>query len=329
MKKLVDAQGHIDFGIYDNKIKEINYKDYHLEHPMGGKVSGLSKRLFFKQFNFIGVLGPDVVAGLAVVDMKYLTSGFFYIYDRKNDRLTETKAIAPFFSARIKTDPSSMDSSFSFRKLKIDIKGNTVTAEGEDISLRLVLDFNPVKPLRICTRAGYRGWAYTEKTTPLPVTGHIRCNDKTWEIASPESMALVDWSAGFMRRKTCWNWAATAATLSDGRTLGFNCAGGVNETGFTENAFWLDHTLIKADTVNFIFKNNDLMKPWIIRSFDKKIDLEFHPANKREEKTNAFLAATRFTQLMGVYHGTLTTDGGETIRISDIPGYAEDHYILW
>ncbi|MFA6012174.1 MAG: DUF2804 domain-containing protein [Desulfobacteraceae bacterium] len=329
MKKLVNEDGVIDFGIYKDKINTVNYKDYNIETPMGGKISGLFKHLRFKQFHFIGVLGPDIMAGLAVIDLKYLTNGFFYVYDRQADRLTETKIIAPFFSAKIKPDPSNMDSVFSFGKLKISFKGNTVSARGKGIDMQAVLDFKSANPLRICTRAGYRGWVYTEKTTPVPLSGHITCNGKTWDISSPKHMALVDWSAGFMRRETYWNWASMAATLPDGKTLGLNLACGVNETAFTENAFWLDQTLTKTDTVNFIHNAQDLMKPWTVRSADKKIDLEFRPANKREEKTNAYAVATRFTQLMGCYSGTLTTDSGETIIISDVPGYAEDHYARW
>lgn len=329
MAKLVNTDGGIDFGICGTVVDSINYLDYHLEKPMGGTVSRLMKRLLFKQFNFIGILGPEIMVGLAVVDMKYLTSGFFYIHDRAGKRLIETKSIAPFFSGHITPDPSKIDASYSFRGLSIRIQDNTVTAKGKDMDLRVELDLPHANPLRICTRAGYRGWAYTEKTAPVSVRGRIQCKGKTWDVSSPDTMALIDWSAGFMRRQTCWNWAAAAATLPDGRTFGLNCASGVNETGFTENAFWLDHERIKADTVNFVFDRKNLMNPWTVRSFDKKIDLVFRPEIQREERTNALFAATRFNQITGSYHGTLITGSGETLRISDVPGYTEDHYILW
>jgi hypothetical protein len=329
MTKLINRNGGIDFGLFPHKISAVNYMDYNLESPMGAAVSGIGKRLKFKQFNFIGIMGPELTAGLAVVDLKYLTNGFFYVYDRKNDRLTETKAIAPFFSGKIKPDPSCMDSTFSFGKLRIDFKGGNVSGVGKDISIDAVLDLSDANPLRICTRAGYRGWTYTEKTAPIPVSGKISVNGKTWDISSPDYMALADWSAGFMRRNTYWNWAASAATLADGRPFGMNLASGGNETGFTENAFWIGRTLVKTDTVNFIFDPEDVMKPWTVQSFDGKIDLEFLPRNKREEKTNAIVVATRFTQLVGSFKGTVTTDSGEKISLSSIPGYTEDHFARW
>lgn len=329
MSELVNKKGLIDFGLYDNPIDSINYLDYNLESPLGRKVSLLMKRLLFKQFNFFGILSPEITVGLAVIDIKYLTSGFFYIHDRTEGSITETSSKAPFFKGRIKATPSSIDSSYSTGKLKIALKNSTVFAEGKDISLQVELDFKNVNPLRICTRSGYRGWTYTEKITPIGVKGQVVCKGKTWNISSPEAMSIIDWSAGFMRRKTYWNWAATAATLPDGRSFGLNCACGTNETGFTENAFWLNNEITKTDTVNFLFDVNDLMKPWRVVSYDKKIDLEFQPEITRSDKTNALLLATRFSQISGHFSGTVHTDKNESVTIRKTPGYVEDHYVLW
>jgi hypothetical protein len=142
-------------------------------------------------------------------------------------------------------------------------------------------------------------------------------------------MALMDWTCGYMRRKTCWNWAASAATLPDGRSFGLNLSCGVNETSFTENAFWIDGAMTKVDTVNYLFEAHDLMKPWIITSFDKKIDLTFCPEASRGEKINTGFVASRFNQLIGMFEGTLTTDSGEMIQIKRCPGFTEDHYAKW
>lgn len=329
MNRLIKPNGRIDFGIIDSPIDSVNYKDYRLETPMGRKIGGIFKTLRFNQFNFIGIMGPEFLAGLAVVDLKYVSNGFFYIYNRHTGELVETKKLAPSFSAHVGTDPSRMDSRFSLGNLSMSFQGSRITAQGKDMSLEAELDLTDVNPLRICTRAGYRGWVYTEKTSPVPLSGKIRCKETTWDLSTPGTMALVDWSAGFMRRNTFWNWAASASVLPDGRTFGMNLASGVNETGFTENAFWLDGTMIKTDTVNFIFDPDHLMDPWTIRSFDGKIDLEFKPENKREEKTNAFVLASRFTQLMGCFQGTFTTDSGERISVTDLPGYTEDHFAKW
>lgn len=329
MTNLIKTDGTIDFGIYDDVISNINYMDYTLESPMGSKIRGPFKKFRFNQFNFIGIMGPEFMVGCAVIDLKSVSNGFFYVYDRSTKKLVESKRLSSTFSASIGTNPSNMDSRFSFSGLSISFKGNMIEAHAEDISLVAKLETEPVSPLRICTRAGYRGWVYTEKTSPVSITGTLTANGKKTKLSSPDYMALVDWSAGFMRRETFWNWASIACTLPDSRSLGMNLASGVNETGFTENAFWLEGAMIKTDTINFRFNRNDLMKKWQITSSDKKIDLVFSPEAYREEKTNAILLASRFTQLMGTFSGTFTTDTGETVTVNNVPGWTEDHYAKW
>lgn len=328
MEALINAQGRIDWGIYDEPVKNVNYLDYGLQTPMGLEIPKFLKRILANQFHFLGIIGPEIIGGLAVVDLKFLANGFFYLYDRQAKRIYEAKALA-VSGVSIRPTPEQPLSSFSSGGLKINIDTSHVSAKGKKISLQLDLDAQGTKPLRICTRAGYRGWVYTQKTSPVGVRGSARIGDRQIEISSPSTQALTDWTCGYMRRKTCWNWAASAFTLPDGRSLGLNLACGVNETGFTENAFWIDGAMTKVDTVNYIFDKHDLMKPWLIASFDKKVDLTFHPEASRSEKINAGFVASRFTQLIGMFEGVLKTDNGEVVRIKDCPGFAEDHYAKW
>ena len=328
MEALINDQGRIRWGIYDEPIQCVNYLDYDLQTPMGLTLPKSLKRILANQFHFIGIMGPEIIGGLAVVDLKYLANGFFYLYDRQARRMYEATALS-VSGASIKPTPEQPLSTFSSGGLTIDINSSRVSAQGKGISLTLDLDTQATKPLRICTRAGYRGWVYTQKTSPVLVRGSAKVGDRQIEVSSPATMALMDWTCGYMRRKTCWNWAASAATLPDSRSFGLNLSCGVNETSFTENAFWIDGAMTKVDTVNYIFDAHDLMKPWLITSFDKKVDLAFHPEASRGEKINTGFVASRFTQLIGMFEGTLTTDSGEMIRIKDCPGFAEDHYAKW
>ncbi len=329
MTKLINNNGRIDFGVYDNIISDINYMDYNLEKPMGRKINGIFKKIRFNQFNFIGIIGPELMAGFAIVRFKGLSNGFFYVFDRKTNKLFETKKIGTGFNASINTNPSRLDSHFNFPGMKINLKDNKVSADGKNIHIVATLGSEHKEPLRVCTRAGYRGWVFTEKTSPLSINGTLKYDDKSIDLSSPEYMALIDWSAGYMRRNTCWNWAAIASMLPDGRSIGLNLASGVNETGFTENAFWINGKMIKIDTINFRFDPDNLMQNWEITSFDKKLNLVFTPENFREERTNAIVIGSRFTQLMGSFEGCVITDEGESILIKDVPGWTEDHYAKW
>jgi len=330
MKKLIDEAGRIRWGIYDEPVDMVNYPDYDLQTPMGLALPKFMRRILANQFHFIGVVGPEVIVGLAVVDLKYISSGFFYLYDRIKDSLVETTALsASPKAAKIRPTPESPLSTFETKTLKLHIDGTTVSATGKGISMDIVMETAAVKPLRICTRAGYRGWAFTQKTSPVPAKGYARAGDRTFEIESPHTKVLMDWTCGYMRRKTCWNWAASATTLPDGRSLGLNLSCGVNETSFTENGFWIDGVLTKVDMVNYVFDSSDLMKPWHITSFDQKVDLTFRPKRERHERLHAGIVASRFSQLIGVFEGTLMTVSGELIELRDCPGFAEDHYAKW
>ena len=328
MEALIDVKGRITWGIYDEHVQTVNYLDYALQTPMGMTMPRFLKRILANQFHFVGIMGPEVIGGIAVVDLKYLTNGFFYLYDRQAKQMYESKALS-VSGASISPTPEKSLSTFSSRGLKITIDGTTVSAQGKGLSLRTDLDTRQAKPLRICTRAGYRGWVYTQKTSPVGVRGSAMIGDRQIDLSSPSTQALLDWTCGYMRRKTCWNWAASASKLPDGRSLGLNFSCGVNETSFTENVFWIDNEMTKVDTVNFTFDDNDLKKPWQISSFDKKINLTFHPEASRAENINAGFVASRFSQLIGTFEGTLKTDNNEVIRIKDCPGFAEDHYSKW
>jgi hypothetical protein len=330
MRKLIQPDGTIPFGIYTDPLEEINYREYALRTPMGIPVPGFAKKMKFNQFHFFGVIGPELMAGLAVVDLKLVTNGFFYIYDRQSRELVESKKLSlPNRKVFIKTDPSHTHSCFESGDFSISIQHNRISACGKDVALTAEIDLADADPLRICTRAGYRGWVYTQKTSPLKLTGELSFKGKTVAIASPDYMGLMDWTGGFMRRYTYWNWAATAATLPDGRPFGLNLASGVNETGFTENVFWLDGVRSKVSTVNFVFDQKDLYAPWRITSADGKLNLTFTPEAERSEKLHTGLIASRFTQLMGTLAGELVDESGERVRLENCPGWVEDHYAKW
>jgi hypothetical protein len=103
----------------------------------------------------------------------------------------------------------------------------------------------------------------------------------------------------------------------------------VNETGHSENCFWIDGKLHRLGPVAFEFDRRDLMKTWNLRDSDGRLELEFTPEGMHTEKTNAFIAATNFQQMFGRYRGMLQTRDGETIEIQGHLGYAERHYSKW
>jgi len=54
MDKLVDTQGYLRHGLYDDPVENVNFQDYPLETPMGFKVPKGLKGFMANQFHFLG-----------------------------------------------------------------------------------------------------------------------------------------------------------------------------------------------------------------------------------------------------------------------------------
>jgi len=327
---LIDKSGAVKLGIFKDTIDNVNYEDYEFRSPMGLAIPKFLKKYAPNQFHFLGIMGPRFIVGMAVVDLKYLSNGFFYIYDREGRDLKETKkTLLGNKHVLIEPYPGRGKSLFDSTGLHIEMDRGRITAKGKDIELDITMDLSQVAPLRICTRNGYTGWSYTQKTVPISIYGELAMHGKHFSLSSPDYFALTDWTCGYMRRHTFWNWAAAASAFDDSRTFSMNFACGRNETRVTEHAFWVNSVITKVASMACNSDSHDLYKDWHVTSFDGKVDLTFHPATMRSENINAFAVASKFSQFVGSFDGKLITDTSEIIELKECPGYAEDHFARW
>lgn len=335
--RLIATDGQPHFGIFSRPIKQINHQDFAYHTPMDRPATRLEKHFAFNQFQFIGICSDDLVFGCALVDIKYMGNAFVYLYDRKAHKLYEYSYMMPLaFSTSLSTTPDSGES--RFKRGNIDIRllaednprrkslsvkiGNILQAEIK------VSEPTGYEPLALCTQTGFNGWTYTQKAAGLDAEGFIHLQNSRYELDTTHK-GSYDWSCGFMRRETAWNWACLSGKSTEGRTLGVNFANGVNETGYTENAFWVDGKLIKVNQIRFRYPKQNRHTQWRIQSDDGKVDLTFEPEGSRQEKLNALVLATNFTQLFGRFYGTLREDNGTVHILNGVTGFAEDHYAKW
>lgn len=336
LPKLIE-DGKPQYGLFEEGVACVNYRDHQPYSVMDRRRGSLTKRFAPNQFQFVGMLSESLVLGLAIVDLKLVSNAFFYLYEPETDRLREWSFLQPLArKTTIPDTPNAGESSFSKGRAQFQIQcsGARRTLKvriGSELSLDAVIETpDTLKPLCVCTRAGYDGWVFTQKAAGLSVvSGQLRWQERRFDLVEEKLHALYDWTAGFMRRDTFWNWSSISGVLADGRRLGVNLAAGVNETGFTENGFWLDGDFTKVDTVAFEFDRLNPLKPWRVTSFDGRIDLRFQPLGLRKECLNLILMASNFKQLFGYYEGELRTVSGETITVHKQMGFAEDHFARW
>jgi hypothetical protein len=334
MQQLIDKSGKVTYATFDAPVETINYRDFDLRNSMDNPVGFLKKRMGFNQFQFIAVTGPELIFGMAIVNLKWVNNCFAYCYEPATGKFQEFSTLLPLsFGSTVNQTPNKGCWRFAqgknFAEIRCENQQRIIEFYFDGMaSGELYIDEHThYQPLAVCCRAGYTGFVYTQKSTALPVTGNIKWGETVFNAGN--LLASVDWSAGYMRRETFWLWSSLSCRLENGQTLGFNLAAGVNETSFTENALWLDGELIKLDRADFIFDRSDRQKPWKICSSDGVLALEFIPEGKRCEKVNAGLLASNFTQLFGKYYGQVTLADGRIFSIDGQYGFAEDHYAKW
>lgn len=336
--KLINANGQPQFGVFEHPIREINYKDYDYHNVMDRRANPLEKYFHFNQFQFIGLTNEDIVFGCALVDIKYISNAFIYLFDRRTQHIEEFSFLQPLaLNAALSTLPDGGTSRFKKGKANFELIASEIPRErtlkaqiGKDIDISFTIsEPENYEPLAVCTQNGYSGWTYTQKAPALTAKGHIKWKENDFIIEPATTLGSYDWSCGYMRRETAWNWASLSGLLNDGRRIGFNFASGVNETGFTENGIWIDNKLHKIGQIRFIYDRKDRYGQWKIQSCDGSVDLRFEAEGERSEKLNVVLLASNFTQLFGKFYGTIKTKDGETITLEGQPGFAEDHYAKW
>lgn len=335
--QLIQPNGQPVYGVFPQGVERLNYLDYDLRTTMDSKRSKLAKRFGFNQFQFVSFVSDQLIVGLAIVDLKLVSNAFIYLYEPTTGYFEEFSFLQPFARKTfIEPAPNNGDSEFKQGKNSLRISATRVPGVrkvevtiADKVTIDATIDETTAyNPLAVCARAGYNGWVFTQKSAAQVCNGRVQWDELTFDLHEINALAAVDWTAGFMRRETFWNWGSLSCNLADGRRLGFNLAAGVNETGFTENALWLDGRLIKVDMVDFQFDRYQPKNTWALRSADGIIDLHFTPEGQRTEKINALVMASNFTQHFGRFHGEIHLPG-ETIHLDGAWGFTEDHYAKW
>jgi uncharacterized protein DUF2804 len=336
--RLVAADGTVRLGVFADAIDEVNHRDFVFRDPFGKPRGALARHFGFHQFQFLGGLSEQLVFGCAIVDTRWVASAFVYCYDPATRRRVEHSVKRPLGMGLACTDtPEVGTTAFAAGGARFAMHGDVaprarrleVVTDAIEIAAVFDEETPPMEPMRLCTRAGATGWVYARKTAGVTMRGSLRWDDARFDLGTLGIHGHHDWSGGFMRPETFWNWACLAGRVADGRIVGLNVSCGVNETSVTENCFWVDGRLHKVDTVAFDYDQGDLMRPWRVRSADGRVQLEFVPEGMHVERLNAILLASNFQQLFGRFTGTLTTAAGERIAIAGMLGFCEEHYAKW
>lgn len=336
MHSLLDANGRPTLGLFEQTPARVDWRDADYRSPLGRRHGRLRRRLAYKQFEYFGIVAPDLFAGCALADLGWVGAAFMYVYVPSTGAMESISIRRPLGRGlHLTHQPVTGHSHLHCRRatahLRYSAAGRALQVEtrsGLEIDASFAEGPDHCQPMSLCTQTARNGWVYARKIAGTRVYGQVTGAGVTRDLGEIGAFAHHDYSAGFMRRETFWNWACFSAQVGD-RRLGLNVSCGVNETGFSENCLWLDGARIAIGPTHFDFRRDDLTAPWTVRSACGALDLEFVPCGRHTERLNAGLIASDFRQDFGFFSGRLQPPGHDAIEITQVPGFCEDQFARW
>lgn len=334
MERLIQANGQPHYGIFPAAPGEVNWCDFDFRSPMGRRLGALAKWRRYHQFQYFGIVSDELIGGCALADISLLGAGFVYLFHPASGRMLERQFRRPLglgtvFSPRPNAGVCELRSGANRLRLSNQGLDKHLLVELDD-GTRIEASFSEqqLQPMCICTPTAVNGWVYAQKVAGVRCRGQVHSALGDFDLAALEAFAHHDWSAGYMRPETNWNWACLSGALG-GTRVGLNLSCGVNETSFSENCYWLDGALLPVGGVHFQFDRDDPLKPWHILSADGQVELQFHGHGLHREQLDLGLLASNFKQVFGRFQGTLRPPGRAPLRIDNLWGFVEDQYVKW
>ncbi|MCX5850616.1 MAG: DUF2804 domain-containing protein, partial [Deltaproteobacteria bacterium] len=331
---LISPQGRPLFGIYKKPPADLSLDAFRPYGSSGCRVcEGFIKSCRIKRWQYLGACSDEVVFGLAIVSLGYLSNMFAYVYDRSRRSFSEWNVIHPLGMGTF-FEGSSMKGQVRFAKgnssvvMRNETDSMALSASwGKELSAEL--HFGRYREsLNSVTRVGLSGFNYTTKEAGLPVEGTITVKGRTFTIKKENASGVLDYTLGHLARHTFWNWASGGGFDTSGKRLGFNLVQGVNETGYTENVFWVDGRMIKTDTIDFSYDDLNILSQWQLTSSDGKVNLVFYPEGERKMDLNLGVILSKFHQPFGRFEGHFS-DGTTTWQVGKVFGFTEEHASKW
>ena len=341
--RVADATGAPRFGTYAGELASATLSElsghWQLDRP--------TRLLRHKKWHYQLVATPEVLAAYAVVDVGYASNAFLVAVDLSTGRpLVDEGFVGPPRSRLVHvTDAPASGLEARFRlpglelatarpapghryHLQARARGVPLLRPGVQLDAEL-LATGAAPALTVISPVADEGLVnVTQKRGGLVAMGRLRVGDRTFVLDG--GVGGVDYTQGYLARRTAWRWAMGAGRLEDGAPVGFNLVEGFNDAreDCNENAAWVDGALYPLARAHFRWNDCDLLDRWTVETEDGALKLQFRPLWVHREERNLGLVKSRFAQPVGLFDGTLTV-GGRTHSLRNIGGVTEDQDTLW
>ncbi|GMU59892.1 MAG: hypothetical protein AMXMBFR34_16550 [Myxococcaceae bacterium] len=338
----VDDGGTPRFGTYEGTLDAV-----HLKNLRGSyQPNALDKLRMHKKWLYGFLATREVLALWAVVDLGYTSNAFSLALDLTTQRVLADESYLgpprPFVTVGDHPGPGL---EVGFRRPDARLAASRRFGDERfHGSVRLGPSLPFVRPKLAFTWELLAAGAAPPLTVIAPVEGGVVNVTQKWagllsfgqleaggrRFVLDGGVGGLDYTHGYLARRTSWRWAFVCGRLDDGTPFGINLVEGFNETrdDVNENAVWLGQQLYPVGRARFAWNRSDPLDPWRVSTTDGKVDLTFKPLAAHRDFRDLKLVKSRFEQPVGLWSGTLKL-GDSAVRFENAAGVTEDQDVLW
>lgn len=310
---LVDAEGRASQGRFRGGLPRMS-------------LEGLKGRSPFreKRWDYALIVHPELMVAAAIVDLKFASKAFAYVFERRTGRLVYERAWlgAPWATRFEDEGPGKRSGRFRSGDTELFLADRAIRISSGGLAVDVALHPVDVSALGAVAEVGPGRLCATEKRLAL-VQGEAKLAGQRFFLDG--AYAGLDHSLGFAPRRTAWRWAFGLGKR-DGAPFGVNLVEGF--IGEAECAAWVRDTMVPLGEGVFEYDLAAPEKPWRIKTACGAFSASFLPGGIYADKTNLGVIKSHFLQPVGEFTGKLSS-GGETFSFDALGGVVEHQDVLW
>ncbi len=335
--KLLDLHGHLSqVGWSRQPLWDCNLESAHFYSIKG------FQRFRIKRWDYYALFTPNRFFSATIAHLGYAGNIFVYVYDYASGELHEEGLVVPLGRGiNLPRNSDQGESTFEDKHAKLKFEIHTTSRHiqvawpgfnhGRGIYADILFHQPPEhESMNIVIPIGARRFYYNRKINCMPAEGHLHYGQVSDKISPDTALGSLDWGRGVWEYQSFWNWASASGILENGQAIGLNLGRGFGDlTAATENCLLLEGKIHKLADVAFNYDGHNFMRPWKFTDSDQRLNLTFTPFKERVARTNLGIIFSEVHQMLGRYSGTVITDAGLSIGISNLIGFAEEHRARW